>query len=104
VHDIAERWLDWKNLGPIASRYHALIADEVKADTRKLSSFEAFQQSLTGDPTTGRSGLRREISLKRSADQRRAYLLERTALVHHQCEQHARRNQRTHGIEHEHSR
>ena len=58
VRDIAEKWLDWNRLGPMATQYHALIADEVKADTRKLDSFEAFQQGVAGDaaPAAGFRG------------------------------------------------
>jgi hypothetical protein len=75
--DIAEKWLDWKKLGPIAERYHALIADDVAKDTRKLDSTEDFEKGLTEDvqgsgfgPGGGGS-----ISLKNFAEQRRAYLL-----------------------------
>jgi hypothetical protein len=70
VRQIAETWLDWKTLGPIAERYHQLIAAEVAADTRKLSSTEDFQASLVGGREGGRS-----IALKTFADERRAYLL-----------------------------
>jgi hypothetical protein len=80
VHEIASKWLDWKTLGPIATRYHELIAEEVKADTRKLDPTEAFEKSLTeevagaggGGPRPGGGGA---IALKNFADQRRAYLL-----------------------------
>jgi hypothetical protein len=83
VRDIAEKWLDWNKLGPIAERYHALIAEGVQADTRKLYSSDAFLNSLTpGDsPTEGGSGGqggfggRAVIGLKRFADERRAFLL-----------------------------
>jgi spore coat protein CotH len=75
--DIAEKWLDWRKLGPITQRYHALIADDVAKDTRKLDSTEDFEKGLTEDiqgsglgPGGGGS-----ISLKNFADQRRAYLL-----------------------------
>ena len=68
VRDIAEKWLDWKTLGPMAEKYQQLLAAEVAADTRKLDTTEAFQQGLTQD--AGRS-----IGLKIFADQRRAYLL-----------------------------
>jgi len=71
VKDIAEKWLDWSKLGPIAEAHQALIADDVKRDTRKLDSFEAFQNSLAA----GGGGSRGGISLKDFADQRRAYLL-----------------------------
>ena len=77
VRDIAEKWLDWNQLGPLATQYHALIADEVKADTRKLDSLEAFQQSLAGEaaPTGNTRGPGGGGSIKRFAEQRRAYLL-----------------------------
>lgn len=77
VREIAEKHLDWKNLGPRAERYHKLIDEYVKVDTRKLDSYDAFQKSLTGDlanaegPNFGRIA----ISLKDFADQRREYLL-----------------------------
>jgi hypothetical protein len=72
VRDIAEKWLDWKKLGPIATSHQSLIASEIKADTRKLASFDSFQTGLSGDgPIQGRG-----ISLKSFANQRRAYLLD----------------------------
>jgi hypothetical protein len=59
-----------------------LIAEEVKADTRKLDSTEDFEKALTEDiqgngfgPSGGGS-----ISLKNFADQRRAYLLNHPAV------------------------
>ena len=77
VRDIADKWLDWKKLGPIAEKYHALIADDIKADTRKLDSTEDFEKSLTQDiPGRGFGpGGGGTIGLKNFADQRRAYLL-----------------------------
>ena len=42
VRDIAERWLDWNKLGPLAAKYQSVIAEDVKADTRKLYTTEAF--------------------------------------------------------------
>lgn len=65
VRELAETHLDWSRLGPLAERYHALIDADVKRDTRKLESYEAFAASLTESPR----------SLKAFADQRRAYLL-----------------------------
>jgi hypothetical protein len=65
VRDIAEKWLDWKTLEPMVRRHQALIAAEVKADTKKLYTFEAFERRVA----TG------EDSLKSLADRRRAYLL-----------------------------
>jgi len=76
VRDIAEKWLDWNKLSPLAEQYHALIADDVKADTRKLDSTGAFLNSVAGGAQSeGQAGGRREASLKSFAEQRRAYLL-----------------------------
>ena len=76
VRTLAEQWLDWKKLGPLATQYQALIADAVKADTRKLSSFEAFQKGVSEDvEQEGFRGPERALSLKNFAEQRRAFLL-----------------------------
>jgi hypothetical protein len=61
VRDIAERRLDWKVLGPLAQQYQALIAADVKADTRKLYSSEAFVSDVAG--------------IQSFVEQRRAFLL-----------------------------
>ena len=68
VRDIAERWLDWNKLGPMAAKYQSVIAEEVKLDTRKLYSTEAFETGLTG-----------ENGLKAFVAKRREYLLKVTA-------------------------
>jgi spore coat protein CotH len=60
VRTIAAKWLDWNTLNPLVTKYQALIAADVKADTRKLDSFEDFQAGVT--------------SLKNFVDRRRAYL------------------------------
>ena len=65
VREMAETWLDWKKLGPVAQAYHELIDADVKRDTRKLFGYEAFKSSLDTDAR----------SLKAFADQRRAFLL-----------------------------
>lgn len=82
VRDIAEKWLDWQRVGPVAQKYHDLIAADVRTDTRKLDSTEAFERSLTDSgasqsaPTAGGGFPGREaIGLKAFVDQRRAYLL-----------------------------
>ena len=43
TRQIATKWLDWKELEPIAAKYRALISADVKADTRKIYSFGAFE-------------------------------------------------------------
>lgn len=61
VRDIAENQLDWAKLGPVASKYHAMIAADVRKDTRKLTKTEGFDSAL--------------VDLKKFADERRAFLL-----------------------------
>lgn len=61
VRDIATTWLDWQRLGPIAEGYHTLIAADVKADTKKLDTYEAFEAGLP--------------ALRSFAERRRAVLL-----------------------------
>jgi spore coat protein CotH len=61
VRDVANTWLDWNRLGPLAQKYHDLIAAVVKTDTRKLYTNEAFDEGVR--------------SLKKFAEERRAYIL-----------------------------
>lgn len=76
--DMAQKWLDWNKLGPVAEQYFYLIAADVRADTRKLETTEAFEKALT-DGASGGGGFRGgTIGLKKFADQRRAYLLDYT--------------------------
>lgn len=78
VRDIAEKWLDWNKLGPVAESYQQMIADELKADTRKDSSYEAFIAGISGETAQapgGPAGMRRSGSLKSFVEQRRAFLL-----------------------------
>lgn len=65
VLDIAERWLDWDVLGPLATEPQTLISDDVQIDTRKLYSFEQFLSAVDGG--TG--------SLRSFVEQRRENLL-----------------------------
>ena len=76
IREISDKWLDWEKLGPIAEKYHKLVAAEVAADTRKLDSTEDFEKSLTEDIAGkgGGPGGNGTMALKNFADQRRAYL------------------------------
>jgi hypothetical protein len=65
VREIAEKWLNWNTLEPLVREYQGVIAAEVKADTRKLYSFERFQADVAEAPN----------SLKNFVDKRRAFLL-----------------------------
>ena len=82
VRDIAEKWLDWNKLGPIARQYQSLIADDVRDDTRKLDRLEDFLKGVDEDTEgNGRPGPggRGAIGLRKFAEERRAYLLKVTA-------------------------
>ena len=85
VREIAETWLDWNKLGPLAKQYQALIADAVKADTRKLDSTEAFLNGVDGaaslQTATRRPGAPQQLSLKSFAEKRRAFLLSHPAMT-----------------------
>jgi hypothetical protein len=66
VREIADHWLDWAVLEPLVAEYHALIRNDVRLDSRKLRTYEEFEAGVvdSGD------------SIRRFADQRRAFLLE----------------------------
>ena len=68
VRDIAQQWLDWNKLGPMAGQYQSLIDEDVKLDTRKLYSYESFKTGLSGS----------EDSLQRFVERRREFLLKVT--------------------------
>jgi hypothetical protein len=78
VRQIAEKSLDWNRLGPIAAKYHQLIAEDVKDDTKKLYSYDEFEDSLGNDAEEARGGTRHHMSLKTFVEKRRAFLLEHT--------------------------
>lgn len=46
VKQLAQNHLDWTKVGPFLEKNRALIDAEVKADTRKNSSYEAFATSF----------------------------------------------------------
>jgi len=53
VRTIANEWLDWNKLEPIIEEYQSLIDAEVKADDKKLYSYEGFANSATQDYSGG---------------------------------------------------
>jgi CotH kinase protein len=100
VRDIAEKWLDWSKIGPLAQQFQAVIAEDIKADTKKLDTTENFTKGLTQDndePAAGGPGgfgpggfgpggfggpggrggfgAAPRLSIKGFVEQRRAYLL-----------------------------
>ncbi len=107
IRAIVDNWLDWGVLSPIIEEYRSLIDAEVKADDKKLYTYEAFATSPTQDQSGGegfgppggfgrgggfgppggfgggqRGGGPRPIapSLKRFVEERREYLLNHSEL------------------------
>lgn len=80
IHTLAEKDLDWKNLGPIVASYRELAGKEVAADTRKTSTTAEFENLTSDTPAAAKEGTQRGfghggMALKTFADQRRTYLL-----------------------------
>jgi len=73
VHDIAEKWLDWRVLRPLIHQWQALIEPDVTVDTRKIYSTEAFYADVGDSAGTPRPAP--ENTLKGFVERRRAYLL-----------------------------
>lgn len=65
--------LDWKEIGPVVADYKTLISSELDADTRKLTSFKDFEQTVSESAASEPRG--RSMSLKQFCEQRRNYLL-----------------------------
>lgn len=83
VRDIAEKWLTWERIGPLATSYQALIAADMKTDVRKLGSTEAFSRGVTVDTQDSFNGPISSpgMSLKTFVAERRAYLLRQLAAL-----------------------
>jgi hypothetical protein len=76
VKTIAEA-LDWETLGPVVRNYATLIEPEVKADTRKLASYEAFEAAIAeGDAVGDLEPGETRNNLWTFAKERRKYLLD----------------------------
>jgi hypothetical protein len=76
MRDVNQKWLVWERFGPVAARYQALIAEDIKRDTRKLYSTEAFDNALNVDTQQqfgGRMGPS-GMSLKSFVEKRHAFL------------------------------
>mgnify|MGYP002628111462 CR=1 FL=1 len=54
VRTIYQDWCDWNTVAPLIESYRKLISDEVKMDTRKLTSWEAFEEGVGMSSSQGR--------------------------------------------------
>jgi spore coat protein CotH len=77
VRTIAEKSLDWQELGPVVEQYARLIEREVAADTRKLTSTADFENAVLKSTATGPA---HRSSLATFARERRKFLLEHSAI------------------------
>ena len=84
VHNIAEKWLDWKRLGPVVQKQQALIAADVAKDTHKLYSTQAFKDGVSEEADLMIFGfvVSSTGSLRSFVEQRREYLLNYTTRLH----------------------
>jgi hypothetical protein len=77
VKQIAEQDLDYKKLEPTIQGYVALIGSEVEADTKKLTTTDAFKAAVSSEPAAGgATGGRGRMSLKSFFEARQKFLLE----------------------------
>jgi hypothetical protein len=76
LRTIARTSLNWKNLGPVVAQYRALIEKEVAADTRKLTTTEAFLRATSDESVADQTG--RSTNLRGFCEQRSRFLLEKT--------------------------
>ena len=72
IHQIANEQFDWKTMGRTVADLRNLIDADIKADTRKLDSYETFVATTADAAGTPRG---RQMSLRQFADQRREYLI-----------------------------
>ncbi len=54
VRTIYRDWCDWNTVAPLIESYRKLISDEIKKDTRKLTSWEAFEAGVGMSSSQGR--------------------------------------------------
>ena len=73
VRDIARRWLDWNRIGPLVRQWQALIESDIKVDTRKLYSTEAFYADVGAEYGDGSPAP--ENTLRGFVERRREFLL-----------------------------
>ncbi|MBS0207287.1 MAG: CotH kinase family protein [Planctomycetes bacterium] len=85
VRKIADESLNWESLGPVVASYRELISKDVKEDTRKLSTYDAFltatspkKVSFSVSDAQGGGPGRAQISLRGFADYRREWLMRET--------------------------
>lgn len=79
IRTLAEQSLNWQSLGPFVAQQASLIDGEVKAETRKLGTYEAFVAATSETKPQSKEpelrGGHGAMNLKEFVDARRNYLL-----------------------------
>jgi spore coat protein CotH len=74
VREIAENRLTWTWLGPVAKEYHELIAEDVRQDGHRATSYEQFVQEFDQNTNAGGRDGDAAPSLKNFIEERGDYL------------------------------
>jgi spore coat protein CotH len=75
VRELTENWLTWSKLGPVAQKYHDLIAAGVEKESHKAGSYAHFVQKFDQDTNSGARDGDAASSLKSFVTERHDYLL-----------------------------
>jgi hypothetical protein len=81
VREIADTWLNWQTLGPVAKSAQALIADDVKRESHSAHGYIRFVQDFDQDTGNGNGRTRDSTvapNLKTFIEERRVYLQKNT--------------------------
>ncbi len=81
VREIADTWLTWQRLGPIAKSAQAVVADDVKRETHTPTGYIRFVQDLDQDTAATNSRNRDSTvapNLKTFIEERRIYIQKNT--------------------------
>jgi spore coat protein CotH len=85
IRKLAEKGMDWNEVGPFIEQQTALIGEGIRTETRKLGSYEAFIAATdatvapAAQPEQGQRGGHGSMNLRTFFEGRRAYLLKMSA-------------------------
>ncbi|MHC4812906.1 MAG: CotH kinase family protein [Planctomycetota bacterium] len=76
IHTIVQQSFNWPAVGALVTKYQKMIDADVKADTKKLYTYQQFQDNVTRPATINSSFYRTTVpGLKEVVDGRAKYLL-----------------------------
>ena len=71
LRTVRDQWMDWNKVSPMINEYRKLIGDEIKKDTRKLTTTKAYDEGIGMGKTQGRGS---SPGLKAFFEGRKTYL------------------------------